>query len=101
VSILPSTTGEAGDPLATGEEEPLSPNPSAQDAPAMGNQPEPDPAGARGGDTGHADQVGRGVQAEKGDQRRDTDAHTGQTRDGKAGNTSGKGGDRSGSQSNP
>lgn len=38
----------------------------------MPNTNDKDPKGARGGDTGHSDQVGKGVQAEKGDQRRDT-----------------------------
>ena len=101
VSILPSTTHTAGDPLAHGEAEPLEPNPSALHAPSMGNHPAPDPAGARGGDTGSATQVGHGPQAEKGDERRDPNAHTGQTRDGKADGIRGKGGHRSGSQSNP
>jgi hypothetical protein len=59
-----------------------------------------DPAGERGGDTGKTDGVGKGVQAEKGDQRRDRDAHTGQTRDGKAGGIRGKHPDRTGSKSN-
>lgn len=71
VSVLPSTTREAGDPLAHGEAVPLAPNPSARDAVAMGDHQEPDPAGVRGGDTGPAEQLGTGVQAEKGDQHRE------------------------------
>lgn len=100
VSILPSTTQEAGDPLAHGEQVPLTPNPSALHAEPMGNHPQPDPAGEHGGNTGPSEQVGKGVQAEKGDQRRDTEAHTGQTRDGKAGDIRGKHPDRTGSKSN-
>ena len=76
VSLLPRTTKEAGDPLARGEAVPLTPNPSALAAPAMGDDTDPDPAGVRGGDTGPSEQVGKGVQAEKGDQRRETGAHT-------------------------
>lgn len=71
VSVLPSTTKEAGDPLAHGEAVPLTPNPGALAAEPMGNQPDPDPAGVRGGDTGPSEQVGKGVQAEKGDQHRE------------------------------
>ncbi len=98
VSVLPSGTGEAGDPLAHGEA--LPPNSGAPDAEPMGDQPEPDPAGARGGDTGPAEQVGKGTGAEKGDQRREYRGSEPQTRGGKAGGISGKGGHRSGSRSN-
>ncbi len=59
-----------------------------------------DPKGEHGGDTGKTDQRGQGAKTEKGDQRRDKPTSEGQTRDGKAGGTSGKGGHRSGSQSN-
>ena len=99
-SVLLSSTREAGDPLAHGEAVPLTPNPGAIDAEPMGDQPDPDPAGARGGDTGPAEQVGQGEGAEKGDQRREYRGSEPQTRGGKAGGTQGKGGHRSGSQSN-
>ena len=39
-----------------------------------------DPAGERGGDTGPGVQKGKGAQAEKGDQRRNTPVHSGPTR---------------------
>jgi len=58
-----------------------------------------DPKGERGGDTGKTDQLGKGEQAEKGDQRRDKPTHSGPTRQ----NTShsrNKPGGRSGSDSN-
>lgn len=70
VSILPSGTGTAGDPLSRGEAVPPGPDRSARVAGTMGNLQEPDPAGVRGGDTGPSEQAGKGVQAEKGDQRR-------------------------------
>lgn len=41
-----------------------------------------DPKGERGGDTGKTDQKGKGPQAEKGDQRRETPVHSGPTRPG-------------------
>lgn len=44
-------------------------------------QPE-DPKGARGGDTGKTKQKGKGQQAEKGDQRRESHGHHGPTRPG-------------------
>lgn len=100
VSVLPRATGEAGDPLAHGEAVPLTPNPSALAAPAMGDDTDPDPAGVRGGDTGPSEPVGKGVQAEKGDQRRDLDAHRGQTRGGKAGGIRSTHDKRTGSKSN-
>ena len=58
---------------------------------------DPDPRGERGGDTGNTDQKGKGSQAEKGDQRRDTPVHSGPTR-GKG--TAGPSTTRSGSDSN-
>jgi hypothetical protein len=61
----------------------------------MPNTNDKDPKGARGGDKGNADQVGKGVQAEKGDERREYREHTGMTR--KSGPHHG---DRSGSESN-
>lgn len=84
VSVLPSATREAGDPLAHGEAVPLTPNRSALDAPAMGEHPERDSAGERGGDTGPAEQVGKGEGAEKGDQRRGVPTHLPATRGGQA-----------------
>ena len=39
-----------------------------------------DPQGSYGGDTGKTDQKGKGVQAEKGDQRREGKYHDGPTR---------------------
>lgn len=56
--------------------------------------PEEDRKGAQGGDTGKTNQKGKGPQAEKGDQRRETPVHSGPTRQG-AQNT----GTRSGSDS--
>ena len=53
-----------------------------------------DPAGERGGDTGNSSPKGKGVQAEKGDQRRDEPVHSGPTRRGA------QQGNRSGSKSN-
>jgi hypothetical protein len=99
ISVLPSTTRAAGDPLAHGEAVPPTPNPGALVAEPMGDHPDPDPAGARGGDTGPAEQVGYGEGAERGDQHREYRGSEPQTRGGKAGGTSGKGGHRSGSQS--
>ena len=58
-----------------------------------------DPQGAVGGDTGPTDQLGKGVQAEKGDQRRDTPVHSGATRPG-AQNSDAEHSKRSGSESN-
>ena len=58
-----------------------------------------DPAGARGGDTGPSEQLGKGPQAEKGDQRRHNPVHTGPTRQGSQG-TAASHGHRSGSESN-
>ena len=55
---------------------------------------EKDPKGERGGDTGKTDQKGKGVQAEKGDQRREEPVHDGPTRRGA------RPGNRSGSKSN-
>lgn len=55
-----------------------------------------DPKGERGGDTGKTDQKGKGEQAEKGDQRRETPVHSGPTRRGTARGES----TRSGSESN-
>ncbi len=55
-----------------------------------------DPKGERGGDTGKTDQKGKGEQAEKGDQRRETPVHSGPTRRGTGRGQS----DRSGSDSN-
>jgi hypothetical protein len=60
---------------------------------------DPDPAGAYGGDTGKTDVKGKGPQAEKGDQRRDTPIHGGPTRRGAQG-TDSEHGKRSGSESN-
>jgi hypothetical protein len=60
---------------------------------------ENDPRGARGGDTGKSEQKGKGVQAEKGDQRRDKPVHSGPTRQGSQG-TDSKHAKRSGSDSN-
>ena len=60
--------------------------------------PEDDPKGERGGDTGKADQKGKGGQAEKGDQRRDNPTHSGPTRRGAQG-TDSEHGKRSGSES--
>jgi hypothetical protein len=57
-----------------------------------------DPKGEHGGDTGKTAPLGDGVQAEKGDQRRETPVHSGKTRHGKGG-VAGYG-NRSGSQSN-
>lgn len=58
---------------------------------------DPDPKGERGGDTGNTKQKGKGAQAEKGDQRRETPVHSGPTRGkGSAGPSHG----RSGSESN-
>lgn len=57
-----------------------------------------DPKGAHGGDTGHTDQLGKGPQAEKGDQRR-VHTHGGQTRRGAEG-TDSEHAKRSGSDSN-
>lgn len=58
---------------------------------------DPDPKGERGGDTGNTDQKGKGVQAEKGDQRRENPVHSGPTRGkGSAGPDTG----RTGSESN-
>jgi hypothetical protein len=56
--------------------------------------PEEDPKGERGGDTGNTKQKGKGVGAEKGDQRRETPVHSGPTRPG------GSGRGKSGSDSN-
>lgn len=56
--------------------------------------PDEDPKGERGGDTGPTKQKGKGEQAEKGDQRRDTPVHSGPTRPGRPEK------DRSGSDSN-
>jgi hypothetical protein len=58
-----------------------------------------DPAGAHGGDTGKSSVKGKGPQAEKGDQRRDTPVHSGATRPGSQG-TASEHGKRSGSESN-
>jgi hypothetical protein len=58
-----------------------------------------DPKGERGGDTGKTDQKGKGVQAEQGDQRRETPVHAGATRRGAQG-THSVHGKRSGSESN-
>ena len=58
-----------------------------------------DLAGERGGDTGNTTQLGKGVQAEKGDRRRDTPVHSGPTRSG-AQDTEHKRDSRSGSESN-
>lgn len=58
-----------------------------------------DPKGERGGDTGKTDQKGKGEQAEKGDQRRETPVHSGPTRRGAQG-TDSKHDKRSGSESN-
>ncbi len=55
-----------------------------------------DPKGERGGDTGKTDQKGKGPQAEKGDQRRETPVHGRPTRPG----ASSGDGKRSGSDSN-
>lgn len=60
---------------------------------------ERDPRGERGGDTGKTDQKGKGVRAEKGDQRRDEPVHSGPTRRGAQG-TDAKHDKRSGSESN-
>jgi hypothetical protein len=46
-----------------------------------------DPKGERGGDTGKTDQMGEGVSAEKGDQRRNNPVHSGPTRTGEQGTT--------------
>lgn len=46
-----------------------------------------DPRGEHGGDTGKTDQKGKGVRAEKGDQRRDNPTHAGPTRTGEQGTT--------------
>jgi len=100
VGIMPSATRAAGDPLAHGEAAPLTSNPEALAAEAMGEQSQPDPQGAYGGDTGESERVGKGTQAEKGDQRRNLDAHTGQTRGGKAGGIRATHDDRTGSRSN-
>jgi hypothetical protein len=89
-SVLPSGKGKAGDPLLHGEAVPLTPNPGALEAEPMGDHPQPDPGGERGGDTGPAEQVGYGAQAEKGDQRRPYRGSEPQTRGGKAGTTSGQ-----------
>jgi hypothetical protein len=62
----------------------------------MANTRENDPKGARGGDTGETDQKGKGVQAEKGDQRREYRRHSGPTHDDRPHNHGG----RSGSKSN-
>ena len=56
-----------------------------------------DPKGERGGDTGKTDRKGKGAQAEKGDQRRETPVHSGPTR-GKG--TAGPDTGRTGSESN-
>ena len=56
-----------------------------------------DIAGERGGDTGPTKQVGKGVQAEKGDARRDNPTHSGPTRG--RDTVEGKQGERSGSDS--
>ena len=58
-----------------------------------------DPKGAHGGDTGKTDQKGKGLQAEKGDQRRETPVHAGPTRPGAQG-TDSEHDKRSGSESN-
>jgi hypothetical protein len=99
-SVLPRATGEAGDPLAHGEAVPLTPNPEAMDAPAMGEHPERDSAGARGGDTGPSEQVGEGDGAEKGDQRRGVATHLPATRGNKGGGSAGRQGDRTGALDN-
>jgi hypothetical protein len=57
-----------------------------------------DPKGARGGDTGPTAPLGSGPQAEKGDQRRDLNAHSGPTRRGAQGGDAAHG-HRSGSES--
>jgi hypothetical protein len=57
-----------------------------------------DLAGERGGDTGKTTQLGKGVQAEKGDRRRDNPVHSGPTRRGAQG-TDSKHDKRSGSDS--
>ena len=54
----------------------------ARDRDENDNNPNYDPKGERGGDTGKTDQAGKGVQAEKGDQRRDEPVHDGPTRRG-------------------
>lgn len=58
-----------------------------------------DPQGARGGDTGPTKPAGKGPQAEKGDQRRETKPHGGPTRGGAQG-TNSEHDKRSGSESN-
>lgn len=58
-----------------------------------------DLAGERGGDTGKTTQLGKGIQAEKGDRRRDTPVHSGPTRNGAQGDQSERE-SRSGSESN-
>ncbi len=58
-----------------------------------------DPKGEYGGDTGKTDQLGKGVQAEKGDQRRGGKYHDGPTRSDVPGNRHDKR-KRSGSDSN-
>lgn len=57
-----------------------------------------DPKGARGGDTGPTKPKGKGEQAEKGDQRRETPTSSGPTRPGAQG-TASEHGKRSGSES--
>jgi hypothetical protein len=57
-----------------------------------------DPKGTRGGDTGPTKQKGKGTQAEKGDQRRQTPTSSGPTRPGSQGTASERG-KRSGSES--
>jgi hypothetical protein len=46
-----------------------------------------DPKGEYGGDTGKTDQLGQGLSAEKGDQRRPKPVHFGPTPGGQAGTT--------------
>jgi hypothetical protein len=58
-----------------------------------------DPKGDHGGDTGKTDQKGKGPQAEKGDQRRETPVHSGPSRPGSQGTRSVHD-KRSGSESN-
>ena len=58
-----------------------------------------DPKGEFGGSTGKTDQKGKGAQAEKGDQRRDTPVHSGPTRQNTPNSRNVSGG-RSGSDSN-
>ncbi|HEY8598004.1 MAG TPA: hypothetical protein VIL85_06205 [Thermomicrobiales bacterium] len=97
-SVLPSGKGKAGDPLLHGEAQPIMPNAEALAAQPMGNHPQPDPGGERGGDTGPTEHLGYGAQAERGDQHREYRGSEPQTRGGKGGVAGGQGGGRSGSQ---